>query len=536
MDGSPTSALLEKDTVDGVVVDYRGRPVSIRKAGGWRSALFIMGGEVAERFAYYGVESNLINYLTGVFGKSLPQAAASVNIWYGCACVFSLCGAFLGDSFLGRYRMVLVASYIYMLGTGMLTLSALFPSLHPPQCPEQGACPPPTQFQTFFLFTSLYLVAIAQGSHKPSLQAFGADQFDPQDPKESKSKSSFFNWLNFSVCLGSGTSIIIVSYIQDNKSWGMGFSLPCISMVVSSALFLLGTPTYRYIPSNINKSRAVEQRFQQVPVPAGDERLVIQISSEEAPDVRKSAWSRFMETTQVWQLMPIWATCIFYGIVDAQPTSLFTKQGVTMDRRAGNHFQIPAAALQSSIAITTVLLVPVYDRVFVPIMRLFTKLPSGVTTLQRIGIGLLLSIATMVVAAVVESRRLAMARELGLADEPQATVPMSVWWLLPQYVLYGASNVFVYIGSSEFFYDQMPEGLRSVGIAFCLTTFGIGSFLSGILISAIDMASGAHGESWFNTNLNRAHLDYFYWFVAAMSAMGLILFIYFAKSYVYKKK
>ncbi|KAG9444138.1 hypothetical protein H6P81_015478 [Aristolochia fimbriata] len=535
----PTTALLEKeDTVYGVV-DYRGRPLSRRKAGGWRSAFLIMVGETAERFAYYGIASNLINYLTGTFGQSVAEAAISVDIWSGCVTVFPLLGALLGDSFFGRYPMVVAASFVYFLGTAMLTLSAILPSLHPSQCQEQEVenCSPPTRFQTMFLFTSLYMVAIAQGGHKPCVQAFGADQFDARHPMESRSKSSFFNWLNFALCFGSASSVIIVPVIQDNKSWGLGFSLPCISIAIALALFLLGTPTYRFTKNETG----VDVLIRQGPVISGDERLPLQISSEEAPPLRKSDWSVLItEAKELSQLIPIWGSCIFHGVVVAQTSSLFTKQGGTMDSRVlgprFQEFQLPAAALQSTTSLVLLLLVPLYDRAFVPAARFFTKLPSGITMLQRIGVGLIFSVASMATAAAVESRRLALVRELGIADEAGATVPMSIWWLLPQYLLYGAASLFAYIGSLEFFYDQMPDRLKSVGIAFCLTIYGVGSFVSGILVSAVDKASSARGRSWLDSNLNRAHLDYFYALIAALSSVGFGLFLSFAKSYVYRNK
>lgn len=113
---------------------------------------------------------------------------------------------------------------------------------------------------------------------------------------------------------------------------------------------------------------------------------------------------------------------------------------------------------------------------------------------------------------------------------------MSVWWLVPQYALFGVSDVFTMIGLQEFFYDQVPVAYRSLGLGLYLSIFGVGGFLSGGLVSAIDkITKRGGGESWFADDINRGHFDYFYWLLAGLSAVGLVLFLCFAKAYVYKR-
>lgn len=240
------------------------------------------------------------------------------------------------------------------------------------------------------------------------------------------------------------------------------------------------------------------------------------------------------EAKAVLRLIPIWTTCLIYAIVFAQSSTFFTKQSATMDRKIFADFYVPAATLQSFITIGIVVFLPIYDRIFVPIARAFSRKPSGITMLQRIGAGMVFSLLSMVVAALVEMKRLKTAQEYDLVDRPSLTIPMTVLWLVPQYLLFGIADVFTMVGLQEFFYDQVPSELRSIGLSLYLSIFGVGNFLSSFLISVIEKATGGDGrDSWFSNNLNRAHLDYFYWLLAGLSVVELLVYLYFSKSYIY---
>lgn len=133
---------------------------------------------------------------------------------------------------------------------GMLTVSSMLqtPQPHPASC--QGTTtvcsqPSTSPARLAFFYTALYLLALAQGFHRPCSEAFGADQFGQSDPSARASRSSYFNWFHFSISWGYAISTTAVSYVQDNVGWTVGFAACWATMVVYLAVFLLGTATYR---------------------------------------------------------------------------------------------------------------------------------------------------------------------------------------------------------------------------------------------------------------------------------------------------
>ncbi|KAF0926322.1 hypothetical protein E2562_022242 [Oryza meyeriana var. granulata] len=492
--------------------------------GGWRSALFIIWVEVAERFAYYGVSANLINYLTGPLGETTAAAASAVNAWAGAVSMLPLLGAAVADSWLGRYRTIVASSVLYITQCSNST-------------DGRRDCRPSSE-QTAFFYASLYLVAIAQSGHKPCVQAFGADQFDATDPGESSSRSSFFNWWYLGLCASATVTVVLMSYIQDNVDWGLGFGVPCMVMLLGLLVFLIGTPTYRFYDggsdgphgevtgtfSGIGKAvRAWRKR-------RGEGGATVELEHDDCVETAVLA----EEVRGLTRLFPIWATCLLYGVVFAQPATLFTKQAATLDRRIGtSSFQVPPAALQSFLGVSIIPCVLLYDRILVPVAHRATGVASGITMLQRLGAGIALSMVTLVVAALVEMKRLSTARDAGVVDKPGAVVPMSLWWIVPQYLLLGAADSFAMVGMQEFFYDQVPRALKSIGLALYLSVLGVGSFISSFLISFIDGVTRRDGgTSWFTDDLNRGHLDYFYLLLAALTMLDLLAYIYFSTSYI----
>ncbi|KAI4342489.1 hypothetical protein MLD38_027116 [Melastoma candidum] len=555
-------------TKDGTV-DVRNNPADKTKTGKWKACRFILGNECCERLAYYGMGTNLVNYMIMKLGMGNVAGSKAVNDWSGTCYVTPLIGAFLADSYLGRYWTIATFSIIYVLGMALLTLSASVPGLKP-SC-EGDVCHA-TKSQIAACFAALYLIALGTGGIKPCVSSFGADQFDDNDEYEKKKKSSFFNWFYLSINVGALIASSVLVWIQMNVGWGWGFGVPAVAMAIAVVFFFSGTKLYRLqrpggspftrifqvvvasirkmkveVPSdksllyetadhesNIKGSRKLEHtdkfRFlDKAAVETPEDNL------KENPDSwRLCTVTQVEELKTIVRLLPILASGIIFAAVYAQMNTVFVLQGNTMDQHIGPKFQIPAASLSLFDTLSVVFWVPIYDRIIVPYARRFTGHERGFTQLQRIGIGLVISTFSMVVAGILEVARLDYVKKHNLYDEP--VIPMSIFWQAPQYFLIGCAEVFTFIGQNEFFYDQAPDAMRSLCSALSLTTVALGNYLSSALMTVVQKVTTRDGSpGWVSDNLNRSHLDYFYWLLAILSTLNFFLYLWISKWYTYKK-
>jgi dipeptide/tripeptide permease len=225
---------------------------------------------------------------------------------------------------------------------------------------------------------------------------------------------------------------------------------------------------------------------------------------------------------------PIFACTIVFNTVLAQLQTFSVQQGNAMDTAlppgSSSSFRIPPASLQAIPYAMLLLLVPAYELLLVPLARRLTGTRSGITPLQRIGVGLGTVAFSMVAAAEVERRR---------RDAAAAGRELSVLWIVPQFLVFGVSEMFTAVGLIEFFYKQACAGMQSFLTALTYCSYAFGFYLSSVLVSLVNRVTARHGAGgWLGDNdLNKDRLDLFYWMLAALSVVNFFCYLLCAKWY-----
>ncbi|XP_074582572.1 protein NRT1/ PTR FAMILY 8.3-like [Curcuma longa] len=540
-------------------IDQRSEPQSVTSIN--KAPPIILAFSFLEGIAFNGIGINLVLYLGSVLHWPISSSAANVSFWGGTTYFTPLLGGLLADTYFGNYRTILISIILYLLGLVIVTLSATIPSLTPPSC-DGNSCQPATALQTFVFFSGLYVIAFGTGGIRAALLPFGADQFNEENPIEMRKKVSFFSL--FYVCSMSGLLIsgTLIVWIQANVSWAIGFGISTFCMALASGGFLLGTSTYKLMMPTGSPLKSLLQvivatvRKMRVEIPTEPNLLYVvnqeksnkrrlahtdefrlfdkaaTISNLEGSNDRaQSSWT-LCTVTQVEELkillrmLPIWVTSVVYTAACTQMNSTFIQQGNAMNTRIGS-FTIPAASLSSLGVICVMIWVFIYIRVIAPVIERFTPNGAGLTNLQRMGIGRFTMIIAMLTAGFVETIRLKSVKNGHL---------INIGWQFPQYFIISGSEVFNYITQLEFFYAQAPDSMRSICTAFALLSTALGNYLSSFIVTVVSAATAGDGNpGWIPDDLNKGHLDYFFYSLAGICTINFCIYAFVARNYRLKQ-
>lgn len=225
-------------------------------------------------------------------------------------------------------------------------------------------------------------------------------------------------------------------------------------------------------------------------------------------------------------IVPIFSCTIIFNTILAQLQTFSVQQGSSMNTHLTKSFHIPPASLQAIPYIMLIFIVPLYETFFVPFARRITGHNSGITPLQRIGVGLFLATFSMISAALMEYKRRNAAVELNKT--------ISIFWITPQFLIFGISEMFTAVGLIEFFYKQSLKGMQSFLMAITYCSYSFGFFLSSVLVSLVNKVTSRYfsGGGWLSdNNLNKDRLDLFYWLLAVLSFINFLNYLFWARWY-----
>ncbi|MBA0718247.1 hypothetical protein Golax_006002, partial [Gossypium laxum] len=564
--------------------DWRNRPALKGRHGGIFAASFVLAVEVLENLAYLANASNLVMYLSKYMHLSPSKSANNVTNFMGTAFLLALLGGFLSDAFSTTYHIYLISAFTEFLGLIILTIQARAPSLKPPKCSPSASSIPCEEVRggkAAMLFMGLYLVALGIGGIKGSLPTHGAEQFDENTPQGRKQRSTFFNYFVFSLSFGALIAVTFVVWIEDNKGWEWGFAISTIAILLSIPIFLAGSTFYRNkipfgsplttickvlvaamlnnscvsrSPSNAianlttspsyrtQTSKEAEENAKQSEqggdeIPTKSLKFINRaVENKPAYPALECSVQQVEEVKVVLKILPIFACTIILNCCLAQLSTFSVEQAATMNAKLGS-LKIPPASLPVFPVVFIMILAPVYDHLIIPFARRLTKTETGISQLQRIGIGLFLSIIAMAVAALVEikRKRVALANNSSLLDSTNP-LPITIFWIALQYLFLGSADLFTLAGLLEFFFTEAPSSMRSLATSLCWASLAMGYYLSSVIVSIVNNVTEKSGNKpWLSGHtINGYRLDRFYWLMCVLSVLNFMHYLFWAMRYKYK--
>ncbi|XVE59136.1 hypothetical protein DITRI_Ditri05aG0021500 [Diplodiscus trichospermus] len=534
---------------------------SREKRGGWITFVFVSATLMGLMIAGWGWLTNLIVYLIEEFNVKSIDATQISNVVNGSINMIPIIGAMLADSFLGSFHVVSISSGFSLLGMIVLTLTATLGNLRPRQCETAGSsfCRGPSKLQLAVLYTGITLASIGLGAVRFTLATLGANQFD-----KPKDQEIFFDWFFFTFYAACVISSLLIVYVQDSISWGLGFGICAAANFLGLLIFFLGNRFYRQdkpqgspykslarvVVAALRKRNVLlssdckdyyhgsdGSNKMAAATPKRSFRFLNHAAMKTEGDIHSGGsvakpW-RICTVQQVEDLktliriFPIWASTVFLATPIAIQSSMTVLQALAMDRHLGPNFKIPAGSIIVVVLFSSAIFIALLDRFLFPTWQKLTG--QSLTPLQRIGLGHVFNVLSMAISALVESKRLKIAHDHHLQDQPGAIAPMLSLWLFPQLVVVGIGEAFHFPGNVSLYYQEFPVSMKSTATAMISIVIGIAFYVSTALVDLIRNVT-----EWLPDDINDGRLDNVYWTFVVLGLLNFGYFLVCAKHYEYQ--
>lgn len=241
----------EKTPLLGNHAGKRSSPVSVFE-GRWTACISILVAESLERVAFYGITCNLVLVLNGnLFYWNATQASQALLLFMGITYLVSPFGGWIADALLGKFFTIVSSMVLYLFG--MLFFSLTTYSVRDTLCGDllpvavddclfpngtlkpNVSCNQDVRYCVPAVVSGLVIIGVGVGTVKANITPFGADQVKDRGPEATR---RFFNWFYWCINLGAIVSLGVISYIQQNISFFIGYVIPTVCIGISFLVFL----------------------------------------------------------------------------------------------------------------------------------------------------------------------------------------------------------------------------------------------------------------------------------------------------------
>ncbi|KAL0071133.1 hypothetical protein AAF712_001691 [Marasmius tenuissimus] len=481
------------------------------------NAYLIATVEMAERFSFYGCSAVFTNFIqqplpdgshTGAGftnGQSgalnLGQRASTgITTFYQFWCyVTPLFGAYIADTYLGRYNTVCWAILVTLIGHILLIIAAV-----PGVIEVKGA--------VGCFMVALIVMGFGTGMFKSNISPLIAEQYKRTKLFIRTEKSGervivdpamtiarvymYFYWfINFGALIGQ----IGMVYAEKYVGFWLAFTLPTVVFLICPFVLWFGRNRYvRSPPTGSVLSKALrlwklaaKGRWSANPVATykrlrADDFWDSVKPSKLEREGRKPAWMTFDdqwvdEVNRGFKACAVFAWFPVFWLCYNQINNNLISQAATMSLHG-----FPNDVLSNIDSFILIIFIPIFDLVFYPFLA---RIGIKWTSLKKITAGFYTGSAAMIWAAVIQAyiyktnpcgSAVASCKD---ADGNAITSTLNVWTQSGSYMLIAFSEIFASITGLEYAFTKAPLNMRSLVMAVFLFTSAVAAALGEAFVA-----------------------------------------------------